>query len=233
MLKLQNRHAMNTVHPSPLQPSTLNPEPPAFSLFPQSVVPWSVVSWSCFLLSAFGRRLQKSCVTAKERKERKERKETGHSPHLCGLCAPLRLILQLALSFQLFLSAYFAYFAVLSLAPQSTAAADASAPAVSSPVVSSPTSDLRPPSSDLRPPSSGSNPQPSTPISHLPSPISQHAPPSTLNSQLSAVSAGRNMDALDDKQKLAVGDRVSFRVVEDQERSQGPDYHGRRRTGRA
>ncbi len=28
---------------------------------------------------------------------------------------------------------------------------------------------------------------------------------------------GRNMDALDDKQKLAVGDRVSFRVVEDQE----------------
>ncbi len=28
---------------------------------------------------------------------------------------------------------------------------------------------------------------------------------------------GRNMEALDDKQKLAVGDRVSFRVVEDQE----------------
>ncbi len=28
---------------------------------------------------------------------------------------------------------------------------------------------------------------------------------------------GRNMDALDDKQKLGVGDRVSFRVIEDQE----------------
>jgi polysaccharide biosynthesis/export protein len=30
-------------------------------------------------------------------------------------------------------------------------------------------------------------------------------------------SSGRNMEALDDKQKLAVGDRVSYRVVEDQE----------------
>ncbi len=34
---------------------------------------------------------------------------------------------------------------------------------------------------------------------------------------MTAVPTGRNMDALDDKQKLAVGDRVSFRVLEDQE----------------
>src|ERR1051326_9164643 len=35
--------------------------------------------------------------------------------------------------------------------------------------------------------------------------------------KVSPVITGRNMDSLDDKQKLAVGDRVSFRVVEDQE----------------
>ncbi|HEY3856176.1 MAG TPA: polysaccharide biosynthesis/export family protein [Verrucomicrobiae bacterium] len=34
-----------------------------------------------------------------------------------------------------------------------------------------------------------------------------------------AISAGRNMDSLDDKQKLGVGDAVSFRVLEDQEDS--------------
>jgi hypothetical protein len=39
------------------------------------------------------RQSQKSSMTTKERKEHKER---GHFPPLCGLCAPLRLVLQLA-----------------------------------------------------------------------------------------------------------------------------------------
>src|ERR1039458_2892451 len=39
------------------------------------------------------RQLQKSSMTTKERKEHKER---GRFPPLCGLCAPLRLVLQLA-----------------------------------------------------------------------------------------------------------------------------------------
>ena len=79
-------------------------------------------------------------------------------------------------TFQLFLSAYFAYFAVLSLAPQSTAAADSTAANLA---------------------------------------LDPNSQPSTLNPQLSAGFA--TMATLDDKHKLTTGDKLNFRIVEDQE----------------
>ena len=68
-----------------------------------------------------------------------------------------------------------------------------------------------------RPLASGTNPQPST-LNPQPS-----TPPSTLNSQLperpptSGSNTFATMATLDDKHKLTLGDKLSFRILEDQE----------------
>lgn len=68
-------------------------------------------------------------------------------------------------------------------------------------------------------PSSTLNPQPGSPSPAQPTTSETIPQSTTVDSQQSsaASSFSRSMDSLDNKRKLAVGDRITFRVIEDQE----------------